>query len=63
MNMNNDGFEEARRIIEEAKRFRPMGICCVPNNTGITGPTGPIGPTGPTERLFKSSNSIIIDSS
>ena len=30
---------------------------------GPTGPTGAIGPTGPTERLFKSSNKIIIDSS
>ena len=45
----NDGFEEARKIIEEAKRFRPMGICCTPNNnTGVTGPTGPAGPIGPT---------------
>lgn len=35
--------------------------------TGPTGPTGPAGgptgPTGPTERLFKSSNRIIINSS
>ena len=31
--------------------------------TGPTGPTGAIGPTGPTERLFKSSNKKIIDSS
>ena len=31
--------------------------------TGPTGPTGATGPTGPTERLFKSSNKIIIDSS
>ena len=31
--------------------------------SGPTGPTGAIGPTGPTERLFKSSNKIIIDSS
>ena len=30
---------------------------------GPTGPTGATGPTGPTERLFKSSNSVIIDSS
>ena len=30
---------------------------------GPTGPQGPTGPTGPTERLFKSSNKIIIDSS
>lgn len=53
-NMNNnfdDGFEDARRIIEEAKRFRPMGICCPNNNGGGAGPTGatgPVGPTGPT---------------
>ena len=62
---NNDGFNEARRIIADAQRFRPMGLCCQPNNNGggITGPTGPTGPVGPTERLFKSSNSIIIDSS
>ena len=48
INNNNDGFEEARRIISEAQRFRPLGMCCPPqNNGGITGPTGPIGPTGP----------------
>ena len=35
----------------------PIGL------TGSTGATGPTGPTGPTERLFKSSNKIIIDSS
>lgn len=35
----------------------PIGL------TGATGATGPTGPTGPTERLFKSSNKIIIDSS
>lgn len=38
--------------------------CCVVGPTGPTGPAGtPGGPTGPTERLFKSSNKIIIDSS
>ena len=31
--------------------------------TGATGDIGPTGPTGATERLFKSSNRIIIDSS
>ena len=31
--------------------------------TGLTGDIGPTGPTGATERLFKSSNRIIIDSS
>ena len=30
---------------------------------GTIGPQGIQGPTGPTERLFKSSNKIIIDSS
>ena len=34
----NDGFEDARRIIAEAQRFRPTGCCF---NTGQTGPTGP----------------------
>ena len=29
----------------------------------VVGPTGPTGPTGATERLLKSSNKIIIDSS
>ena len=31
--------------------------------TGATGPRGATGPNGATERLFKSSNKIIIDSS
>lgn len=46
----NDGFEGARRIIAEAQRFRPAGMCCIPpsNGGGGTGPTGPIGPTGAT---------------
>ena len=50
--MNNnfdDGFEEARRIIAEAQRLRPIATCCFPpNNGGTVGPTGPQGPTGPT---------------
>lgn len=44
-NMNrNDGFEEARRIIAEAQRNRPLGTCCFPtnNNSGVTGPTHPL---------------------
>ena len=48
---------------------RLIAIARVTGPTGPTGPsggpTGPIGPqgeTGPTERLFKSSNKIIIDS-
>ena len=47
------------------KVFPPFYTCF--GATGPTGPTGPSGgesgPTGPTERLFKSSNKIIIDSS
>ena len=38
--------------------FPPFYTCY-----GATGPTGPTGPTGATERLFKSSNKKIIDSS
>lgn len=48
-NINSDGFDEARRIIADAQRFRPLGMCCPPNNNGgSTGPTGAAGPTGPT---------------
>ena len=37
---NNDGFEDARRIIAEAQRNRPLGTCCFPNNnSGLIGPT------------------------
>ena len=43
---NNDGFEEARRIIADAQRNRPLGTCCFPNNN--SGVTGPIGPTHTT---------------
>ena len=43
-----DGFEKARKIIEEYQKNRPIFICC----NGATGPTGtsggPTGPTGPT---------------
>ena len=49
---NNDGFENARRIISEAQMSRPMyGCCSFPvggGSVGPTGPTGDIGPTGPT---------------
>ncbi|MGM9876760.1 MAG: hypothetical protein ACI310_06000 [Bacilli bacterium] len=48
----------------------PIHRGCFPIIIGPTGPTGPTGPaggptgpTGATERLFKSSNKIIIDSS
>lgn len=59
-----DGFEKARKKIEECEKHRPKVIFCV-GPTGPTGPTGPqgligltgaTGPTGPTARLFKSSN-------
>ena len=40
----------------------PTGPIGPQGETGATGPTGPQGETGPTERLFKSSNKIIIDS-
>ena len=50
------------------KVFPPYYTCYgATGPTGPTGPsggaTGPTGPTGATERLFKSSNKIIIDSS
>ena len=35
-----DGFEKARKKIEECEKHRPKVIFCV-------GPTGPTGPTGP----------------
>ena len=60
-----DIYESALRKIREAERFRPN--CCniinIPTGpTGtVPGATGPTGPTGATERLFKSSNRIIID--
>lgn len=45
----------------------PIFKGCFPIVVGPTGPTGPTGPsggpTGATERLLKSSNKIIIDSS
>ena len=46
-----DGFENARRRIEECQMNRPQVIyCMVPTGpTGATGGvTGPTGPTGPT---------------
>ena len=42
-----DGFEKARRTIEDYQRNRPIFICC---NNSVTGPTGTsTGPTGPTD--------------
>ena len=38
-------------------------IKCDTKNCKPCAYAGPTGPTGPTERLFKSSNKIIIDSS
>ena len=50
------------------EKYRPFPNCFVLGPTGPTGPTGPsggptgaTGATGTTERLFKSSNKIIID--
>lgn len=57
MNNNENGFEKALEIIRRDSRNRPLVGCCGGNGNGAT------GPTGPTERLFKSSNRIIIDSS
>ena len=47
-----DGFEKARRTIENYQRNKPIFICCNNSITGptgtSTGPTGPTGATGPT---------------
>lgn len=52
------------RKLQQIRNCRPQCCCTFIGPTGPTGPTGPFGgPTGPTERLFKSSNRIIIDSS
>lgn len=43
-----DGFEKARKKIEEYNRCKPHYICVI-GPTGPTGPAGgPTGPTGPT---------------
>ena len=47
INNNDDGFNEARRIIAEAQRFRPTSACCIPPNNG----GGTVGPTGPTHTV------------
>lgn len=36
-----DGFENARKRIEECNKHRPKFICCV-GPTGATGPTHPV---------------------
>ena len=41
-----DGFENARKKIEECNKHRHRFVCCV-GPTGATGPTGPTGATGP----------------
>ena len=53
--INNDGFEDARRIIAEAQRNRPLGLCCPPNNNG-GGSTGPTGPTDTYDYFFNKIN-------
>lgn len=42
-----DGFEKARRKIEEYNRCRPHYICVI-GPTGPTGPTGAVGEVGAT---------------
>ena len=42
-NCNDDGYKKAKKIVEDAKRFRHY-YCC----NGPTGPTGPTGPSGTT---------------
>ena len=63
--MNNNQNDLVRWAMEKIRRdekFKPN--CCFVIPTGPTGPGGgPTGPTGATDRLFKSSNRIIIDSS
>ena len=75
--MNNGYSKKIQEILAEGLRCKqnmvligptgptgPSGGATGPTGaTGATGPTGPTGATGPTERLFKSSNKIIIDSS
>ena len=50
MNKCDNSYEEAINKIKDFNKHRIISYCC-------------FGPTGPTERLFKSSNKIIIDSS
>ena len=50
--MANDKYQEFEENLRLRNKLLKIGIGC---------PI--IGPTGPTERLFKSSNKIIIDSS
>ena len=45
---NNNNYDKALQIIQDAQRYRPLASCCCPNMVGPTGPTGPIGLTGPT---------------
>lgn len=50
--MNNKYSKKIQCILEEGKKCKEKLVVI-----------GPTGPQGPTERLFKSSNSVIIDSS
>lgn len=60
--MNNGYSKKIQEILAEGLRCKQNMVLIGP--TGPTGPSGgATGPTGPTERLFKSSNKIIIDSS
>ena len=57
--MNGNNLEQIRRRIECEQEKMPKASCCC----GVRTQGGTTGPTGATERLFKSSNKIIIDSS
>lgn len=59
----NDGFDEARRIIADAQRFRPTSACCIPptNGGGTVGPTGATGPTGPIGATGATGSEYIIN--
>ena len=60
--MNNGYSKKIQEILAEGLRCKQNMVLIGP--TGPTGPSGgATGATGPTERLFKSSNKIIIDSS
>lgn len=41
-----DGFEKARKIIDDSRRNRPRFIFCIGPTGATGGPTGPTGPTG-----------------
>lgn len=60
-NQNNCKDNCFKKALEKIRHDSQNRVICYMGATGPTGPAG--GPTGPTERLFKSSNKIIINSS